>query len=340
MTARSVSIWRCVIDGGIEPPGGPRRRQPTEYCRQQPPRLPGATQPDSNSPTDRPSRSESTRPAPRASRHLRLSFRGISPLSALEPVIRSASSPSWHGDSPVLRSGCDKLLASSIEPVPPTWRPCWPTPSPSSSAYRHQSVAVVWPGPESGVATSPLTAVTVVGLIGEARKKIPVSYAAHAEQLIGAALGAASARGVSITLLAESHADNRPTVPRERRSRSWTRSACTGLRLTVRMGRRRTPRSSSWRTHIVLGGKRERHRACNGGQPRMWHLDLWWPATSPYPRPHLCASDNPGFSGLFDRSVLSFLNPCRRAVACHGLYVRLVRFLFLILIGRFVTLDP
>lgn len=41
-----------------------------------------------------------------------------------------------------------------------------------------------------------------------------MSYAAHAEQLIGAAHGAASARGVSITLLAESHADNRPTIPR------------------------------------------------------------------------------------------------------------------------------
>lgn len=55
-------------------------------------------------------------------------------------------------------------------------------------AHRHQSVAVVWPGWGSGVATSRLTAATVVGLIGEAAEDPMVSYAAHVESVIGAAL--------------------------------------------------------------------------------------------------------------------------------------------------------
>jgi phosphatidylserine/phosphatidylglycerophosphate/cardiolipin synthase-like enzyme len=76
------------------------------------------------------------------------------------------------------------------------------------SAQR-QSVDVVWTGPESGVTTSRLTAATVTGLIGSARRELLlVSYAARTEPAIGAALDNAAARGVDITLVTESTADN------------------------------------------------------------------------------------------------------------------------------------
>lgn len=76
-------------------------------------------------------------------------------------------------------------------------------------ARRHQSVSVVWTGPESGVSTSRLTAATVIDLINQARVEILlVSYATQTEPSIAAALSAAAARGVTVTLLAERNADN------------------------------------------------------------------------------------------------------------------------------------
>jgi phosphatidylserine/phosphatidylglycerophosphate/cardiolipin synthase-like enzyme len=73
---------------------------------------------------------------------------------------------------------------------------------------RHQSVDVVWTGPESGVSTS-LTAATVIDLIAGARHELLlVSFATQTEPGIATALEAASARGVTITLLTERHADN------------------------------------------------------------------------------------------------------------------------------------
>ena len=76
-------------------------------------------------------------------------------------------------------------------------------------AHRHQSIHVVWTGPESGVTSSRLTAATVIDLIAEARDEILlVSFATQTEPLISVALEAASVRGVVITLLAESNADN------------------------------------------------------------------------------------------------------------------------------------
>ena len=74
---------------------------------------------------------------------------------------------------------------------------------------RHQSVSVVWTGPESGVSSSRLTAAAVIELINAARSQILlVSYATYTEPSISTALSAAVARGVAVTLLAERHEDN------------------------------------------------------------------------------------------------------------------------------------
>ena len=76
-------------------------------------------------------------------------------------------------------------------------------------ARRHQSVSVVWTGPESGISSSRLTAAALIELINAARSEILlVSYATHSEPSISTALSAAAARGVVVTLLAERHEDN------------------------------------------------------------------------------------------------------------------------------------
>ena len=76
-------------------------------------------------------------------------------------------------------------------------------------ARQHQTVSVVWTGPESGVSSSRLTAAAVIDLINAARSEILlVSYATQTEPSIRAALSAATARSVAVTLLAERHADN------------------------------------------------------------------------------------------------------------------------------------
>jgi phosphatidylserine/phosphatidylglycerophosphate/cardiolipin synthase-like enzyme len=76
-------------------------------------------------------------------------------------------------------------------------------------ARQHQTVSVVWTGPESGVSSSRLTAATVIDLVNEARSEILlVSYATQTEPSISAALSAAASRGVAVTLLAERNADN------------------------------------------------------------------------------------------------------------------------------------
>jgi cardiolipin synthase A/B len=112
--------------------------------------------------------------------------------------------------SPILRDACDQLLRRLRH---------------AESAYlsgllagaaravertrRHQSMSVVWTGPESGVSSSRLTAAAVIELINSARSAILlVSYATQTEPQISAALSAAVARDVAVTLLAERHADN------------------------------------------------------------------------------------------------------------------------------------
>jgi cardiolipin synthase A/B len=76
-------------------------------------------------------------------------------------------------------------------------------------ARQHQSVSVVWTGPESGMSSSRLTAATVIELISVAQSGLLlVSYATHTEPSIATASSAAVARGVVVTLLAERHEDN------------------------------------------------------------------------------------------------------------------------------------
>ncbi|WP_187366493.1 DISARM system phospholipase D-like protein DrmC [Trebonia kvetii] len=112
--------------------------------------------------------------------------------------------------SAILRDACDQLLRrlGSAEPgylaglLTGTARAV-------ERARRHQSVSVVWTGPESGVSLSRLTAAAVIELINAARSEILlVSYATHTEPSISTALSAAVTRGVAVTLLAERHEDN------------------------------------------------------------------------------------------------------------------------------------
>ena len=72
----------------------------------------------------------------------------------------------------------------------------------------HQSIDVVWTGPTSSVTSSRLTAAVIAGLLNEAEREIVlVSYASYPPKPVRDALVAASARGVSIVLLAERPGD-------------------------------------------------------------------------------------------------------------------------------------
>ncbi len=111
--------------------------------------------------------------------------------------------------APVLRDACDQLLARTAAADPYLAGLLAGAARAVERARQHQSVDVVWTGPESGVTTSRLTAATVTELIGEARGEILlVSYATRTEPAIHAALSDAAARRVEVTLLAEDHADN------------------------------------------------------------------------------------------------------------------------------------
>lgn len=111
--------------------------------------------------------------------------------------------------APVLRDACDQLLSRL------TGEDCYLAGLLTGAARaveragQHQTIDVVWTGPESGITTGRLTAATVTELIHEARREILlVSYATRTEPAIHAALTAAASRGVEITLLAENPADN------------------------------------------------------------------------------------------------------------------------------------
>jgi cardiolipin synthase len=112
--------------------------------------------------------------------------------------------------SVILRDACDQLLhqLSCTEPAYLAGL-LTGTARAVERARRHQSVSVVWTGPESGVSSSRLTAAAIIELINAARSQILlVSYATHTEPSISTALSAAAARGVVVTLLAERHEDN------------------------------------------------------------------------------------------------------------------------------------
>ena len=114
-----------------------------------------------------------------------------------------------HTAAPILRDACDQLLARTSGEDPYLAGLLAGAARAVDRARRHQSIDVVWTGPDSGITTSRLTAATVTELISEACTEILlVSYATRTEPAIHAALADAASRGVEITLLAENPADN------------------------------------------------------------------------------------------------------------------------------------
>jgi phosphatidylserine/phosphatidylglycerophosphate/cardiolipin synthase-like enzyme len=112
--------------------------------------------------------------------------------------------------SPILRDACDQLLRR-LHYAESAYLSGLLTGAARAveRARHHQSVSVVWTGPESGVSSSRLTAATVIELTNAARSALLlVSYATQTEPQISAALSAAVARDVAVTLLAERHEDN------------------------------------------------------------------------------------------------------------------------------------
>lgn len=116
-----------------------------------------------------------------------------------------------QASAPAVRNACDIVLRELDRDVAPGYAAGLLVGAAAAvlRAHRHQSVNVVWTGPESGVTTSRLTAATVIDLIdGAHRDVLLVSYATQSEPTIAGALRGAANRGVTITLLAERHHDN------------------------------------------------------------------------------------------------------------------------------------
>jgi cardiolipin synthase A/B len=112
--------------------------------------------------------------------------------------------------SPIVRDACDQLLRR-LRYAEPAYLSGLLTGAARAveHARHHQSLSVVWTGPESSMSSSRLTAAAVIELINSARSAILlVSYATQTEPQISAALAAAVARDVTVTLLAERHSDN------------------------------------------------------------------------------------------------------------------------------------
>jgi phosphatidylserine/phosphatidylglycerophosphate/cardiolipin synthase-like enzyme len=123
--------------------------------------------------------------------HAVLAFRGQAPASVLREACDQVVAK-LNGSSPLYIAG---LLTGSVTAV--------------RRARGRQTVDVVWTGPESGVATSRLTAAAVIDLVGQARRELLlVSYATQTDASLAGALAGAARRGVEITLVTERHADN------------------------------------------------------------------------------------------------------------------------------------
>jgi cardiolipin synthase len=112
--------------------------------------------------------------------------------------------------SVVVRTACDELVARLTQASPEYLSGLLAGAARAVERGRvHQSVSVVWTGPESSVTSSRLTSAAIIELIDTARSEILlVSYATQTEPSIGAALATALARGVHVTLLTERNADN------------------------------------------------------------------------------------------------------------------------------------
>jgi cardiolipin synthase A/B len=123
------------------------------------------------------------------------------PLAVLQLRARTSA--------PVLRDACDQLLTRLAGKDPYLAGLLTGAARAVERAGQHQTIDVVWTGPESGITTGRLTAATVTELIGQARREILlVSYATRTEPAIHAALTDAAGLGVEITLLVENPADN------------------------------------------------------------------------------------------------------------------------------------
>lgn len=132
--------------------------------------------------------------------------RSLSAATAAGPdaliTFRAASS------SATLRAYCDQV-GVFMERVDPQFI----AGAISAASHVHHAttgtVDVVWTGPQVDGTEGRLTLATVVDLIAQARHDILlVSYAAHSDPNLTAALHAAADRGVSITLLLERPEDN------------------------------------------------------------------------------------------------------------------------------------
>jgi phosphatidylserine/phosphatidylglycerophosphate/cardiolipin synthase-like enzyme len=109
-----------------------------------------------------------------------------------------------------VRTACDSLIARLADTEPAYLAGLLSGAARAvERARQHQTVTVVWTGPESRMHGSRLTAAAVIELIDSARQEILlVSFATQTEPTIRDALAAAVARGVTATLLAERAADN------------------------------------------------------------------------------------------------------------------------------------
>jgi phosphatidylserine/phosphatidylglycerophosphate/cardiolipin synthase-like enzyme len=109
-----------------------------------------------------------------------------------------------------MRTACDSLIARLAETEPAYLAGVLSGAARAvERARQHQTVKVVWTGPESPMHGTRLTAATVIELIDSAHQEILlVSYATQTEPTIRDALATAVARGVSVTLLAERPEDN------------------------------------------------------------------------------------------------------------------------------------
>lgn len=112
--------------------------------------------------------------------------------------------------TPAVRNACDRLIAHLRDGTDPAYLAgAVAAAGHAEQHHRRATVEVVWTGPDSGRGTTRLTLAVVIDLIGSAaRELLLVSYAAHSDPHLTAALEAAATRGVAITFLLERHTDN------------------------------------------------------------------------------------------------------------------------------------
>jgi cardiolipin synthase A/B len=109
-----------------------------------------------------------------------------------------------------VRAACDRLVAELQDGVDPSYLAgALATAGLLVAEQRRSSIDVVWTGPDSGRTSTRLTLSVIIDLIASAeRELLLVSFAAHSDPHLLAALDKAASRGVKITLLLERSEDN------------------------------------------------------------------------------------------------------------------------------------